>query len=176
MSMPHDDPDRPPHPRDERLVVEELVPTPRLLVGWMGPAEGEVGEASLRVAMEILENPKFSRLTEAFVKPGVATSAHAFLEVGPRASAVVVEIEPATTHDPADVLTLLDYELETLTGEGPSATDVGFTKYYVHAHVEKDLAAATANATGLVHSSTVPKLLHALRPGGMDRLLRPSTR
>ena len=91
--LPRDEPVGP-HPRDERLVVEEAVPAPRLLVGWIGPGEGEVGDAPLQVAVEILENPKLRRLSAALVDAGVASNAHAFLEVGPRASAAVVEIDP----------------------------------------------------------------------------------
>lgn len=46
------------HPRDDCLTVEDNVPAPRVLVGWVGPGEGEIGDASLRVAIELLENPK----------------------------------------------------------------------------------------------------------------------
>ncbi len=47
-----------PHPREDRLTVEDDVPAPRVLVGWIGPGEGEPGDASLRVAIELLSNPR----------------------------------------------------------------------------------------------------------------------
>ena len=50
--------------------------------------------------------------------------------------------------------------------------DVAYGKYFVHARVEKDLLAATATSLGLVHSAPMPKLLHALRPGAFEQLLK----
>jgi predicted Zn-dependent peptidase len=159
-----------PHPRDERLTVEEAVPAPRLVVGWIGPGEGEVGDASLRVAVELLENPKLGVLAGAL--SGVVSSAHADLEVWPRASVAAVELWPAPAEEPAAVLRALDAALARLGSEGPSANAVAVAKYLLHARLQKEAASAGAVLLpGAVHSAGLVKLRHALRPWAGDRAL-----
>jgi hypothetical protein len=160
-----------PHPRQDRLTVEDTVPSPRELIGWIGPGEGEVGDASLRVAVELLENPKFGLLTRALT--GYAATAHAAIEVWPRASVAAIEIAPAPSHDLVEVERKLDAELERLADAGPETADVAMAKYLLHTKVQKDIAAAAATGLpGALHSAGLAKLRHALRPWAGDRALR----
>jgi hypothetical protein len=159
-----------PHPRDDRLTVEDSVTSPRALVGWVGPAEGEVGDASLRVAIELLQNPKFARLNRALVETGVASMAHAGLEIGPRLSVAAIELAPAPPHDLAAVMRRLEAELASLGTEGPGGNEVAVAKFLLLARVQKEMAAASADPlAGAVHSAGLSKLRHALRPWAGDR-------
>jgi hypothetical protein len=158
-----------PHPRDERLTVEDDVPAPRVLVGWIGPGEGEVGDASLRVAIELLENPKVGLLAKMLGDE--AQSARADLEVWPRASVATIEITPA--REPASALERLTTELDRVAEGGLDFNSVSLAKWFVHARLQKEIKAA--NATGLsgaVHSASLLKLRHALRPWAGDRALK----
>ena len=158
-----------PHPRDDRLTVEDAVPAPRLLVGWIGPGEGEVGDASLRVAVELLENPRFGLLGHALGR--VVSVAHADLEVWPRASVAAVELTP--THETADALHRLETELTRLGDDGPETSQVAMAKFMIHTRVQKEMAAAESiGLAGALHSAGLAKLRHALRPEAGDRALK----
>jgi soluble lytic murein transglycosylase-like protein len=117
------------HPRDDRITVEDNVPAPRLLVGWIGPGEGEVGDASLRVAMEVLQNPKIGALAKAL--GDAAAESRADLEVWPRASVATIEVAP--THEPREALGKLEAEIDKLASEGPDANAVAMAKWLLHA-------------------------------------------
>jgi len=170
LSAPTDPPVTP-HPRDDRLTVEEDVPGPRALVGWIGPGQGEVGDASLRVAIELLENPRTAVLDRALVqRGGLATAAHAGIEVWPRASVTTIELTPAPGHEVVEVVRALDAELGRLADEGPDGKDVAVAKFFLHARLQKELQAERAPALpGAVHSAGLAKLRHALRPWGVER-------
>jgi predicted Zn-dependent peptidase len=177
-----------PHPREDRVTVQEDVPSPRVLIGWIGPGEGEVGDASLRVAMEMLENPKVALLQHALVdRFGVASLAHAGLEAWPRASIASIEIAPSSGHEPAEAVRVLDTVLAHLAEEGPESNQVALAKYFVHARLQKDQAAITALdpggkgakprasvelVSGAVHSASLARLHHALRPWATERALK----
>ncbi|APR75385.1 Membrane-bound lytic murein transglycosylase D precursor [Minicystis rosea] len=155
-----------PHPRDERLTVEDNVPGPRLLVGWIGPGEGEVGDASLRVAIECLENAKVGLLGKLL--GDVASTAHADLEIWPRASVATIELAPA--HDVETALHRLESELAKLADDGLDFNSVAMAKWLLHARLQKEKAAAHATGiAGAVHSAGLVKLRHALRPWAGER-------
>ena len=157
-----------PHPRDDRLTVEDGVPSPRVLVGWVGPGEGEVGDASLRVLIEMLENPKTALLSSAL--GDVSSQARAEIEIWPRASVPTIEITP--TRDPREVLAKLDAEIERLATEGPDGKSLAIAKWILHARLTREIAAASAKPLGSgVHSAGLARLRHALRPWAADRAL-----
>jgi predicted Zn-dependent peptidase len=161
------------HPREDRLTVEEEVPSPRVLLGWIGPGEGEVGDASLRVAIELLENPKVGLLHRALIeRSGLASTAHAALEVWPRASVAAVEIAPAPGHEVAEAVRALDAELARLADEGPDGGQVGAAKFFLHARLHKENVTATSPILpGAAHSAGLLKLRHALRPWAAERAM-----
>lgn len=159
------------HPRDDRVTVEDTVPGPRILVGFLGPGEGEVGDASLRVAVELLENPKIGLLARAL--GDVAQAAHAELEVWPRASVATMEISLASGHEAHEALPRLDGELSRLANEGPEGSAVALAKFLLHARLEKELKAGKPGTpTAAVHSAGMARLRHALRPWAGDRALK----
>jgi hypothetical protein len=158
-----------PHPRDDRMTVEDAVPAPRVLVGWIGPGEGEVGDASLRVAVELLENPRFGLLGHAL--GSFVSSAHADLEVWPRASVAAVELTPS--REVGDAVQALEAELERLADDGPEPSQVAMAKFMIHTRVQKEMTAAGATGlAGALHSAGLAKLRHALRPWAGDRALK----
>src|SRR5262249_24990392 len=163
-------------------------PSPRILVGWIGPGEGEVGDASLRVAVEILESPRVALLEHTLVeRSGPASQAHAALEVWPRASVATVELAPAPGRDAAEALKALAIELGHRADEGPEGNQVAIAKYLVTTRLQKEQVAeggapdpGTKGSKprapvevlpGAVHSATSPRLHHALRPWATERIL-----
>src|SRR5262249_36743487 len=128
------------HPREDRITVEDEVLSPRVLVGWIGPGEGEVGDASLRVAIEMLEKGKVGLLQRALVRGGLCSLAHAGLEVWPRAAVASVELAPNAGHEVAEVLRALDGEIDRLVSKGPEGNEVAVAKFLVHARAQKEVA------------------------------------
>lgn len=159
------------HPRDDCITVDDDVPAPRALVGWIGPGDGEVGDASLRVAVELLDNARSGMLERALVKRGgVASAVHAQIEVWPRASVAAIEITPAPGHEVAEVVRALDAELARLGDEGPDGKELAVAKWFLHARLQKELQAETTPVLpGSIHSAGLAKLRHALRPWSVER-------
>lgn len=68
------------------------------------------------------------------------------------------------------MLRALDAELERLAGEGPDGKEVAVAKWFLHARLQRELAAETATALpGAVHSAGLARLRHALRPWAVER-------
>jgi predicted Zn-dependent peptidase len=171
----------PPHPREDRLVIEDVVLVPRALYGWIAPAEAETGDASMRVAIEILQNPKIARLAHALVDSGLASLAQAAIDPGQRASVAAIEIAPAGAHDLAEVERRLEAELTAFGESGPTSLELAVAKAYLGARLKKDLApppsittssaSSTSILAGAVHSATTQRLRRALRPGQAEKVL-----
>ncbi|WP_434048232.1 MULTISPECIES: transglycosylase SLT domain-containing protein [Sorangium] len=171
------EPERPvgPHPRDERLALEDAVPAPRLLYGWIAPAEGGADEASLRVAMEILTGPRVARLAKALVTEGqLASEVTGRLSLGAQASVAAVEITPAPSRSAAELEQRLDAELASLATSGPTWKELSLAKALLKIDLEKELArrAAVAPPPGSPRPITDLRLRAALDPGSLPRLLR----
>jgi len=161
-----------PHPREDRIFVEDAVPSPRALYGWIGPAEAETGDASIRVAIEILQNPKIARLSHALVDSGLASLARAAVEPGSRASVAAIEIAPAGAHDLPEVERRLDAELAAFGDSGPTSLELAVAKASLKARMQRELAPPTSSLlAGAVHSATTTRLRRALRPGQAEKVL-----
>ncbi|MEP7123110.1 MAG: insulinase family protein, partial [Byssovorax sp.] len=160
-----------PHPREDRIVIEDAVPSPRALYGWIAPAEAETGDASMRVAIEILQNPRIARLSHALVDSGLASLAQAAIDPGLRASVAAIEIAPAGSHDLAEVERRLDAELTALGEGGPTSLELAVAKAYLGARLKKELAPPASILAGAVHSATTLRLRRALRPGQAEKVL-----
>ncbi|AUX23082.1 murein transglycosylase [Sorangium cellulosum] len=165
----------PPHPRDERIVIEDAVPAPRLLYGWIAPPEAGADEASLRVAMEILTGPRVARLAKALVVEGqLASGVTGRLSLGARASVVAVELAPAPSRDLAEVEQRLEAELAALATSGPTWKELSLAKALLKLDLEKALARRTAVAAppASLRPVTDLRLRAALDPDSLPRLLR----
>ena len=161
----------PPHPREDRIFVEDAVPSPRALYGWIGPAEAETGDASIRLAIEILQNPKIARLTHTLVDSGLASLAQAAIEPGSRASIAAIEIAPAGAHELAEVERRLDAELAGFAEGGPTSLELALAKAFLKARMAKELAPPSSILAGAVHSASTLRLRRALRPGQAEKVL-----
>ncbi|WP_437517234.1 transglycosylase SLT domain-containing protein [Sorangium sp. So ce1099] len=170
------EPERPvgPHPREERLVVEDAVPAPRLLYGWLAPPEGGADEASLRVAMEILTGPRVARLAKALATEGqLATEVTGRLSLGAHASVAAVELTPAPSRSAAELEQCLDAELASLAASGPTWKELSLAKALLRIDLEKELARRSAVAPpASARPITDLRLRAALDPGSLPRLLR----
>jgi soluble lytic murein transglycosylase-like protein/predicted Zn-dependent peptidase len=161
----------PPHPREDRIFVEDAVPAPRALYGWIGPAEAETGDASIRVAIEILQNPKIARLSHTLIDSGLASLAQAAIDPGQRASVAAIEVAPASGHDLAEVDKRLDAELAAFGESGPTSLELAVAKAYLTARMKKELAPPSSSLAAAVHSATTQRLRRALRPGQAEKVL-----
>ncbi|EYF00580.1 transglycosylase SLT domain-containing protein [Chondromyces apiculatus] len=179
------------HPREERVLVEDAVPAPRLLYGWIGVGEGEPGEASLRVAMEILVGTRIARLSKALVAEGqVASEVKGRLDMGPRASVAALEIAPGVGKEAPTVEQRLEAELGALAMAGPSWNEMALAKVLLKQRIERELGrgpgkAGSGGGAGSAGSAGVRggeaagggaltgmRLREALSPGSVERLLR----
>ncbi|WP_437594084.1 transglycosylase SLT domain-containing protein [Sorangium sp. So ce1000] len=171
------EPERPiaPHPREERIVIEDAVPAPRLLYGWIAPPEGGADEAPLRVAMEILTGPRVARLAKALVTEGqLASEVTGRLSLGAQASVAAVELAPAPSRDAAELEQRLDAELASLATSGPTWKELALAKAFLKFDLERELTrrAAVAPPPASPRPITDLRLRAALDPGSLPRLLR----
>ena len=162
-----------PHPREERLTVEQNVPAPRALYGWIAPGEQDVREhAAMRVAMWILSSSKGGRLDRALVEKGYAAEVRATLDAGSRASVAVVEVVPAVPHDLAAVETRLDAEIDAFVQAGPTTVEIAYAVAHLKAGLKKEIAsqrgAVVENAPKFANSA---RIREALAPGAAEALL-----
>ncbi|WP_437948256.1 transglycosylase SLT domain-containing protein [Sorangium sp. So ce296] len=171
------EPERPigPHPREDRIVLEDAVPSPRLLYGWIAPPEGGADDAPLRVAMEILTGPRVARLAKALVTEGqLASEVTGRLSLGAQASVAAVELTPAPSRSAAELEQRLDAELAALATSGPTWKELALAKALLKIELEKELArrAAVAPPPASPRPITELRLRAALDPGSLPRLLR----
>ena len=164
-----------PHPREDRVLLEDAVPGPRVLYGWVASAEGAPPEASLRVAMEILTGPRVARLAKVLVTEGaLATEVRGRLDLGPRAGVAAVEIAPAAGRPAAEVERRLDADLEALGAAGPTWNELSLAKALLKHQLEKEIAriGGAPTPTGAPRPLTGARFRNALRPGSLERLLQ----
>ncbi len=160
-----------PHAAEERLTLEEGVPSPRALYGWIAPAEGDPADPAMRVAFEILGGARVARLTHALVDEAkVASSVRAVLDVGPRASVAVIEVAPAFGHDLAEVEARLGEAIEAMARAGPSAQQLAIAKALVHARLQRELGGGVV-VPGAPRAMNSARLRGVLAPGATEKLL-----
>lgn len=162
-----------PHPREERLVVEDGVPSPRSLYGWLVPRENDASEAVMRVLMEILVGTKKPRLDRVLKEETPLSSlVKGGLDLGVRASVATIEISPAVPHTLGDVEARMDAELSKLAAEGPTREELGLSKALIKLRIQKEIASASGpivpNSPKNTVSARVRRLLY---PGGLEKQL-----
>ncbi|HEY4122245.1 MAG TPA: insulinase family protein, partial [Byssovorax sp.] len=158
----------------ERISVDDDVPAPRLLFGFVCPGEGDAGDASARVLAELLDDPRVGRLARRLgVGQGAVTAAAAALDVGPRASVFAVDVAVQRGKEDEVEKTVGD-ELASLADDGPTGAEVGAAKVYVKLKLEKQRKAESEGSlpAGAPRSTPLPALRHALDPGRADRALK----
>ena len=164
-----------PHPREERILLEDAVPGPRLLYGWIAPGEGEPGEAALRVATEILVNPRVARLAKALVtESGLAAEVKGRLDLGPRASVVALDIAPAAGRESSEIDRRLDAELSALASTGPTWNELSLAKVLLMHQLDREIARIQGKSPAAAAAPVVTsaRLREALQPGSLERLRR----
>jgi predicted Zn-dependent peptidase len=161
------------HPREERVVVEQNVPHPRALYGWIAPGEENVKlHAAMRVAMWILSSSKGGRLDRALVEKGYASEVKAQLDAGSRASVALIDVMPAIPHDIAAVESRLDAEIDTFVDVGPTNVEIA----YAVAHLKNGLKKEIASQSGGI-AQNAPKFANSARireafgPGVSDAIM-----
>jgi predicted Zn-dependent peptidase len=163
----------PPHPREERITVEDGVPSPRALYGWIAPKEGDPSDAPMRVAMEILIGPKNPRLDRVLKEEKqLAALVKGTLDIGPRASVAAIEIAAAVPNELSDVETRMDAEIAALAEAGPSGAELGLAKALLKLRLQKEIASATGPVVPNAPRSAVSaRIRRMLQPGSTERLM-----
>ncbi len=115
------------HERVDRVTATSGTTSPRLLYGWIAPAEGDGSEAALRVAIVALAHNQAGRLARALVQRGIAAHLKGALDLGEAASVASLEIDAAVPRD-AERSRALDAELDAAAASPPSASDLGAAK------------------------------------------------
>jgi membrane-bound lytic murein transglycosylase D len=161
------------HPREERVVVEQNVPHPRALYGWIAPGEENAKmHAAMRVAMWILSSSKGGRLDRALLEKGYASEVKAHLDAGSRASVAVVEVMPAIPHDITAVEARLDAELDAFVETGPTNVEIAYAVAHLKTGLKKELASQggeiAQNAPRFANSA---RIREAFVPGTTEAIL-----
>lgn len=161
------------HPREERVVLEEAVPAPRALYGWIAPGEGDESDSAMRVAMEILIGPKTARLERALVEQGhVAAAVKGTLDLGARASIAAIEVTPAVPHDVTQCELRLDAELSAMANAGPTAQELAVAKALIRHRVQREIASGAGPiVAGAPRTANSARIRSALNPGANERLI-----
>jgi predicted Zn-dependent peptidase len=162
-----------PHPREERVTVEQAVPSARALYGWIAPGEVDLpNHAAMRAAMWILSSAKGGRLDRALVERGFAAEVRAQLDADRSASVAVIEVVPAVPHDLGAVEAKLDAELEAFVAQGPSPAEIGTAVAHLKAGLKKELASAKGPvAQNAPLAANSARLRQALSPGATEALM-----
>jgi len=162
-----------PHPREERLTVEQAVPSVRALYGWIAPGEVDLpNHAAMRAAMWILSSAKGGRLDRALVEKSLAAEVRASLDADRSASVAVIEVVPAVPHDLATVEAKLDAELEAFIAQGPSPAEIGTAVAHLKAGLKKELASGKGQvAQNAPLAANSARLRQALAPGATEALM-----
>jgi soluble lytic murein transglycosylase-like protein/predicted Zn-dependent peptidase len=162
----------PPHPSEERVTVEQAVPSARALYGWIAPAEGDANDVAMRVTFEILASVKYGRLHAALVDRKLAADVRGALDLGPRASVAVLEIAPAVPHDVPEVEAAMDAAIAALAKDGPTNKELAIAKALLRIRLEKEREAEHGTIlAGAPLSANGARIRAALAPGLLDRVL-----
>ena len=110
-------------PARQRLVLDDRVPTPTLLMAWTTPSIRERDTSLLRIAAEIIGNVEYGVLRRALVDTGLASAVgvwpvHAFL-----GSHIVVQATASEGTSPEKVERAARDALERFLGEAADADD-----------------------------------------------------
>ncbi|MEZ4301364.1 MAG: transglycosylase SLT domain-containing protein [Polyangiaceae bacterium] len=175
LGLSPQDQDIPPHPREERVTIDSA--SSRLLIGWLGPAEGQAGHAAMRVAIEILAGAKGGRLRKLLTdEDKLVTDLSGAVEPNPRAAVAALDFAPANESAPPAIEAQLDAELTALAEDGPTVNEVALAKALIAARIERARKSAAPDATnkktGTLSASALPVASRVLLdPSAYDRLL-----
>jgi hypothetical protein len=134
-------------PREERVVLEEAVPSSRVLFGWVAPSESDADRAALRLAILALAHHEVGRVWRALVaERRVAVHVRGFLDLGERASVAAIEVVPMVLHDVADVERETDAALAAFAEHGPTAAELAAVKAQHRARVQAERVRAGSAA------------------------------
>lgn len=155
-----------PHPREDRFALEAVLPAPRALYGFLGPAaEGEGGPA-LRLATALLD----ARLLRTLEDPRAAVPARATLHEVGRVAAAVLELTPPAGLSLEDAEARLEAVLETLTREPPSVAELANARAGLEAALGREAfekpVAPSPTPNGPPRAATPAELRRALFPSG----------
>ncbi|MFT3766532.1 MAG: transglycosylase SLT domain-containing protein [Minicystis sp.] len=131
--------------REERIELDEPVPSPRILFGWLVPTADEGERAALRLAVIALFHEQHGRAARALLaETHVAVRVRGLLDVGPLASVATVEAAPSVLHDVAAIERELGKAIEGFAERGPSDAELGVAKEQLRARLQAARARAGA--------------------------------
>jgi len=146
---------------------------PKVLFGFVAPAEATPSDAATRVALEILGGKK-GRLRATLVdQREIATEVAVRLELGRRASGATIEIKPSGPIALRAVEDALRDELRRLAETDPDRREVAYAVGVLRTRVDDERKAADKPAPGARDgwSTTSARIRRALDPERNERAL-----
>ena len=145
---------------EERVTLDESVPSPRVLFGWIAPCASDDERAALRLAILAIAHNEVGKVARALVaERHVAVHVRGFLDLGELAGLVALEVVPAVLHDVAEVEREADAALGAFAEHGPTAAELAAVKAQLRARVQAERG--RAGATGEPRDAVLARLARA---------------
>jgi zinc protease len=110
---------------EHRLVLDDRVELPRVYIAWHSPAMFEEGDADLDLVGDLLANGKTSRLYRTLVyERRIALDVSAHQHSRELASFFLLAATAAPGHSLSDIVAEIDAELERVSANGPTDSEM----------------------------------------------------
>jgi zinc protease len=120
---------------EKRLVIEDRVEMPRIYMAWHSPAMYAAGDAEMDLIGELLTSGKMSRLYRSLVyEKRIALDVSAFQSSRELGSFFMLVVTAAPGRSLTDITALVDSELQQLSDEGPTTTEMERVTAQAEAH------------------------------------------
>jgi zinc protease len=115
----------PPITAERRVVIQDRIELPRVLMGWLTSRVYQPGDAELTLAAQILGGSKSSRLYQKLVyEKQIAQDVNAYQYSLGVASIFGIDVTARPGHTPEEIETAIDEELERLRAAPPDAKEL----------------------------------------------------
>ena len=120
---------------EKRLVIEDRVEMPRIYMAWHSPAMYAPGDAEMDLIGELLTSGKMSRLYRSLVyEKRIALDVSAFQSSRELGSFFMLVVTAAPGRSLTDITALVDGELQQLSDDGPTTTEMERVTAQAEAH------------------------------------------
>jgi zinc protease len=121
--------------REVRLVLEDRIEMPRLYMAWLSPPMFGEGDAEMDLLADLLANGKTSRLYRTLVyERRIALDVSAYQSSRELAGFFLLVATAAPGRSLTDIAAIIDVELQQVTKEGPSESEMERARVQVEAH------------------------------------------
>lgn len=148
--------------KPQRAVVEEAVDLGRVAFAWFTPPAYNADEAALEITIELLDGGKDSRLYQAMVAQGVASSVSAGLDANDLVGIFEISASAARGVSTAKLERLLHEQIARLATDGPTAEELNRAKARLRLGLASELQQLNAYGGEGGRAGTLQRLAHYL--------------